>query len=212
MTLRPPITVAAAPMSWTSGHVAERVVVVEREQDVPARDLVAEPERGEHVAAGVERRHPVGLRDPPHRQRHEPDDGRDDEGLGAPEAITHGIGPQTPLSPGPDAARPVGRPARLQRGGEHRAVVDARARGAARLADEYEVIVVDDGSRDATASVVARALGHQHDPRVRLLRHERNQGYGAALRTASRHARGELVFYTDADNQFDLAELEYSCR
>ena len=77
-----------------------------------------------------------------------------------------------------------------------------------RLAEEFEVIVVDDGSTDGTAAV-AESLVAEHHPRVRLLRHERNQGYGAALRTGFSRTRHEYVFYTDADRQFDIAELEY---
>lgn len=76
------------------------------------------------------------------------------------------------------------------------------------LAEEYEVIVVNDGSTDATAEV-AHELVSEHHPRVRLLSHVANQGYGAAIRTGFFHARHDLVFYTDADNQFDVAELEY---
>ena len=77
-----------------------------------------------------------------------------------------------------------------------------------RVADEYEVIVVDDGSADGTAAAVEPLLAGHH-PRVRLLRHERNQGYGAALRTGFSRARYDYVFYTDADRQFDIAEIEY---
>ncbi len=66
-----------------------------------------------------------------------------------------------------------------------------------------EVLVVDDGSRDRTAAVV-HAIP---DPRVRLLRHARGQGYGAALRTGLTSARCGHVFFTDSDGQFDLAEL-----
>ena len=73
---------------------------------------------------------------------------------------------------------------------------------------EWEVIVVDDGSRDASAQAVAPFVD-EHHPRIRLLRHASNLGYGAALRTGFEHARGDLVFYTDADHQFDLAELEW---
>lgn len=76
------------------------------------------------------------------------------------------------------------------------------------LADEFEVLVVDDGSTDATAAV-AQTLVDEHHPRVRLLRHDRNQGYGAALRTGFGSARHDYVFYTDADQQFDIAELEF---
>lgn len=71
------------------------------------------------------------------------------------------------------------------------------------LGVDAEVIVVDDGSRDATAAVAA-GVG---DPRVRLLRHPRNVGYGAALKTGILAARKEHIFFTDADLQFDLDEL-----
>jgi glycosyltransferase involved in cell wall biosynthesis len=76
------------------------------------------------------------------------------------------------------------------------------------VAADWEVIVVDDGSRDDTAGVVAPFVDAHH-PRVRLLRHPRNLGYGAALRSGFRAARGDLVFYTDADHQFDLGELAW---
>lgn len=76
------------------------------------------------------------------------------------------------------------------------------------MVDEFEVIVVDDGSTDDTAEV-ARSLVTEHFPRVRLVSHARNEGYGAAIRTGFSYAKHELVFYTDADNQFDLSELSY---
>ena len=76
------------------------------------------------------------------------------------------------------------------------------------VARQYEVIVVNDGSRDRTAEVV-QELARQQYPCVRLLNHIQNRGYGAALRTGFGHARYGLVFFTDSDNQFDIAELKY---
>jgi glycosyltransferase involved in cell wall biosynthesis len=86
------------------------------------------------------------------------------------------------------------------------AAVRRAAEAAAPLLPGYEVVVVDDGSRDATAERL-RALESELPGRLRVLRHTTNQGYGAALRTGFRAAQGDLVFYTDSDNQFDLAEL-----
>src|SRR5437899_1056135 len=74
------------------------------------------------------------------------------------------------------------------------------------FAGDYEILVVDDGSRDTTAAVVTELARERS--RVRLLRHGCNRGYGAALRTGFEAARGERVAFTDADGQFDLAELE----
>ena len=84
--------------------------------------------------------------------------------------------------------------------------IEVATRVADRLCVDHEVIVVDDGSSDATAALVTeRSL---LDPRVRLVRHPRNLGYGEALHSGFRAARMDLVFFTDADNQFDLDELE----
>jgi glycosyltransferase involved in cell wall biosynthesis len=65
-----------------------------------------------------------------------------------------------------------------------------------------EVIVVDDGSTDGTFE----ALGRAEDPRVRVLRHERNRGKGAALRTAFAAAKGEVLVVQDADLEYDPAD------
>jgi glycosyltransferase involved in cell wall biosynthesis len=85
-----------------------------------------------------------------------------------------------------------------------RAVREAAAAGA--RAGSYEVVVVDDGSKDATHGRLAPVQA-ELGARLRVVRHERNRGYGAALRSGFAAAEGELVFYTDADNQFDLSEL-----
>jgi glycosyltransferase involved in cell wall biosynthesis len=77
------------------------------------------------------------------------------------------------------------------------------------MVGEWEIIVVDDGSRDRTGEIAAGFVD-EHYPNVRLLRHPANQGYGAAIRSGFRRARYGLVFYTDSDNQFDIAELRYA--
>ena len=63
----------------------------------------------------------------------------------------------------------------------------------------FEVLVVDDGSRDGTA----RAVEAIRDPRLRVLRHERNRGKGAALRTALAAATGDVLIVQDADLEYD---------
>lgn len=73
------------------------------------------------------------------------------------------------------------------------------------FADDFEIIVVDDGSRDDTASVVADIA--IHESRLRLIRHGRNRGYGAALASGFRISTGDYVMFMDADRQFDIADL-----
>ena len=86
-----------------------------------------------------------------------------------------------------------------------RAVRTAAATAQA-LVGDYEVLVVDDGSRDSTARRLA-GVQAELGTRLRVVRHPSNQGYGAALRDGFAAATGDLVFYTDSDNQFDLSEL-----
>ena len=73
------------------------------------------------------------------------------------------------------------------------------------VTDDFEIVVVDDGSRDRTADVV-RELTARY-PEVRLVQHPVNLGYGAAVWTGITSGQKEFIFYTDADGQFDITEL-----
>jgi glycosyltransferase involved in cell wall biosynthesis len=74
------------------------------------------------------------------------------------------------------------------------------------IADAWEIIVVNDGSRDATPSI-ADELAKAHPGLVRAVHHPTNLGYGAALRSGLRAARHELVAFTDGDRQFRVGDL-----
>jgi glycosyltransferase involved in cell wall biosynthesis len=76
---------------------------------------------------------------------------------------------------------------------------------ARRLTPDCEIIIVNDGSADATAQI-ADELARTY-PEVRVVHHERNRGYGGALRSGFAAATRDLVFYTDGDAQYDPAEM-----
>jgi glycosyltransferase involved in cell wall biosynthesis len=70
---------------------------------------------------------------------------------------------------------------------------------------DYEIIIVNDGSKDNTAQVVdALAAG---DNRIKAVHHKTNLGYGAALRSGFAAATKDFVFYTDGDGQFDIVQV-----
>jgi glycosyltransferase involved in cell wall biosynthesis len=75
----------------------------------------------------------------------------------------------------------------------------------ASLTDDYEVVVVNDGSQDHTGEVLAELAGLY--PQLRVITHARNRGYGVALRTGFAHATKEWIFYTDGDAQYDPREM-----
>jgi glycosyltransferase involved in cell wall biosynthesis len=74
-----------------------------------------------------------------------------------------------------------------------------------RITDDYEIIVVDDASTDASATVLAGLLAEM--PRLRVVEHETNRGYGGALISGFLAATKDYVFYTDGDGQYDPSEL-----
>lgn len=84
-------------------------------------------------------------------------------------------------------------------------LVIAARQTAASLTPDFEVIVVNDGSRDATAQILDE-LARTY-PEVRVVHHSTNRGYGAALRSGFAAATRDLVFYTDGDAQYDPSEM-----
>jgi glycosyltransferase involved in cell wall biosynthesis len=74
-----------------------------------------------------------------------------------------------------------------------------------RIADELEVIIVNDGSKDRTREIADR-LAAEH-PEVRAVHNHPNLGYGGALQRGFREATKDWVFYTDGDGQFDFEEI-----
>jgi len=76
---------------------------------------------------------------------------------------------------------------------------------ASALTPDYEVIVVNDGSADATAQI-ADELARTY-PNVRVVHHPQNRGYGGALQTGFHAATKDLIFYTDGDAQYDPGEM-----
>ena len=74
-----------------------------------------------------------------------------------------------------------------------------------RVCPDYEVVVVNDGSRDRTAEILDAM--HAKNPKVKPV-HQPNKGYGGALQTGFKNAHKEYVFFMDSDNQFDITELD----
>lgn len=73
------------------------------------------------------------------------------------------------------------------------------------VAEDYEVLVIDDGSGDNSREVLEELKNIF--PKLRVIYHDRNLGYGAALKTGFREAKKEFIFYTDGDAQYDVREL-----
>jgi len=74
-----------------------------------------------------------------------------------------------------------------------------------KVTDDFEVLVVDDGSKDQTGILLDRLATEL--PFLRVIHHESNLGYGAALITGFANAKKDLIFYTDGDGQYDVREI-----
>ncbi|MBV9579022.1 MAG: glycosyltransferase family 2 protein [Chloroflexi bacterium] len=77
----------------------------------------------------------------------------------------------------------------------------------AQLVDRFEIVVTDDGSHDATGTILARLSATEEDLHLRVVTHPMNRGYGAALASGFDAASLDLILLLDADGQFDVAEL-----
>jgi glycosyltransferase involved in cell wall biosynthesis len=84
-------------------------------------------------------------------------------------------------------------------------IVRTAAQEMRKVTDDFEVLVVDDGSKDETGAILDRLAAEL--PFMRVIHHERNLGYGAALITGFANAKKDLIFYTDGDGQYDVREL-----
>lgn len=75
------------------------------------------------------------------------------------------------------------------------------------FASKFEIIIVNDGSHDATGTIIDKMAAE--DSRILAFHHSQNRGYGAALKTAFSKATNEYIFYMDSDDQFDIKEIAH---
>lgn len=90
-------------------------------------------------------------------------------------------------------------------GGSIASMVSTASIALRQVSNEYEIVVVNDGSSDYTATVLEELKGKY--PELRVIHHPMNKGYGAALRTGFKTATKEWIFYTDGDSQYNPLEL-----
>jgi glycosyltransferase involved in cell wall biosynthesis len=74
------------------------------------------------------------------------------------------------------------------------------------ITNDYEIIIVDDGSRDGTGKIAD--LAAKGNPKIKVIHHGVNQGYGATLWSGIQLAKNDWIFYTDSDLQFDIKEIK----
>ena len=108
--------------------------------------------------------------------------------------------PQTTAQPGISAFFPA-----YNDGGTIASMVVAALIVLRQLTDDYEIIIINDGSQDYTA-LIADQLAQDY-PCVRVVHHPENRGYGGALRSGFAAASKDIIFYTDGDAQYDVRDL-----
>ncbi len=74
-----------------------------------------------------------------------------------------------------------------------------------KIGADYEVIIVNDGSHDATGSIAEKIASRNN--RVKVVHHPTNRGYGSAVQSGFKASTKDLVFFTDGDGQFDMNEM-----
>ncbi len=87
-----------------------------------------------------------------------------------------------------------------------KATVDRAVSVIPEVAGDHEIIIVDDGSRDKTPEICDQLA--KDNKNVRVVHHQKNLGYGAALKTGFASAKKGLIFFTDGDGQFDISEIK----
>jgi glycosyltransferase involved in cell wall biosynthesis len=88
-----------------------------------------------------------------------------------------------------------------------RRVTEKSLRVLGEVANEFEVIIVDDGSPDRSGEI-GDELAVQFAPRVSVIHHRKNLGYGAAVRSGLSHAQFEWICFTDGDDEYDVCDLK----
>jgi glycosyltransferase involved in cell wall biosynthesis len=84
-------------------------------------------------------------------------------------------------------------------------IVRTAANEIRKVTSDFEILIIDDGSKDQTGAIADRLAGEL--PFVRAIHHPSNLGYGAALISGFKNARKDLIFYTDGDGQYDVREV-----
>jgi glycosyltransferase involved in cell wall biosynthesis len=84
-------------------------------------------------------------------------------------------------------------------------IVRTAAEEIRKVTNDFEILVIDDGSKDGTGAILDRLA--RELPFFRVVHHGKNMGYGTALISGFRNARKDLIFYTDGDGQYDVREI-----